>query len=240
MPGPREAALSLAPSLRGPGSGIRGVTINALETPGAAAALVQIFGEDSFIEGSFFGVDGKASRGFPTCLGLALNADGVRLGGTTDQERNIIAGQCPLVTIGANAVKVFGNRIGLNQMGKNPNAGSQQEMNVGGGIHVDGGKCNEIGGNDPGQGNVIAGVSVPIVLLSDGNFVQGNKIGTDPTGMITDPDGPEGTASGLGGVDGVTIREGDYNLIGGPGPVVEMDGVFRQPGRQRHRRAQQQ
>ena len=158
-------------TLLGPGSLVRGISLNTLEFPGQATTLLQVDGEDSAIEGSSFGTGGVASRGFLVCLGLALNGDGIRLGGTTREARNYIAGQCPLVTIKGNDVMVYGNYIGLSEDGNNPNAGEMQEPHPGGGIVVgfnglfdekETGLRSRIGGTGPGEGNVIAGVNLPV------------------------------------------------------------------------------
>jgi len=74
------------------------------------------------------------------------------------------------------------------------------------GINLAGTSENIIGGATPGAGNLISGnTGEGIVIEGDDNRVQGNFIGTDATGLLA-----------LGNQqDGVSIRRGSGNLIGG-------------------------
>ena len=83
--------------------------------------------------------------------------------------------------------------------------------NKGDGIEVDTALANTIGGTAAGAGNVIGGnAQTALYLHSDGtarNFataIQGNKLGTDPTGLIPEFDG-YGNVTLFDGANGVTI-----------------------------------
>ncbi|MBN2031569.1 T9SS type A sorting domain-containing protein [bacterium] len=72
-------------------------------------------------------------------------------------------------------------------------------------------KFNIIGGSNPGYRNVISGNHGGVYILgagTDENVIQGNLIGTDPTGTIDMGNGPHG--------DAIQISEGaQSNIIGG-------------------------
>jgi len=74
------------------------------------------------------------------------------------------------------------------------------------GVYIAGGSSNFIGGTASGAGNLISGnTGEGIIIEGDDNRVQGNLIGTDATGLRA-----LGNQS-----DGVIIRRGSGNLIGG-------------------------
>jgi hypothetical protein len=80
---------------------------------------------------------------------------------------------------------------------------------------------NTIGGTTAAARNVISGNGAWGIRISDaestGNKVQGNYIGTDVTGTVTDPDGTPNNGDELGnGLNGVLIQTGAANnTIGG-------------------------
>ena len=95
---------------------------------------------------------------------------------------------------------------------------------------------NTIGGTTAAARNIISGNSPHGILISypeaDGNYVQGNYIGTDVTGKVRDPDGILDSGDELGnGSDGVSIQvDADDNTIGsttaGEGNIISGgDGV---------------
>ena len=85
------------------------------------------------------------------------------------------------------------------------------------GITIQDGSHNRIGGTAVGAGNVISGNGNGIVISGetpDANFIQGNRIGTDPTGSIVVSDG-----GNFANYLGISISAGTNNLIGGTEPV---------------------
>jgi parallel beta-helix repeat protein len=118
-----------------------------------------------------------------------------------------------------NGNNIHGNLIGTNVTGDSdiPNALT--------GIKVLGASYNLIGGDLPGEGNVISGNLEGILIvssLSTGNQIKGNYIGTDISG--TQPLGNTGNGVRFGLQDGVS----DYNTVGGvlpgAGNVIAYNG----------------
>ncbi len=113
-----------------------------------------------------------------------------------------------IVGSGTTGNVVEGDYIGLTA------TGSSGVGNWGNGVSVFGGASdNMIGGTTPGTANVISANGGDGVYISDagtsGNVVEGNLIGTDPTGLY---------AAGNGG-DGVIVQNGaTSNTIGGMAP----------------------
>jgi hypothetical protein len=134
------------------------------------------------------------------------------VGGTATGAGNLISGNLIGVLIEdepglpASHNLVEGNRIGTNTAGK------AAVGNTFAGVEVFGASNNTIGGTAAGAGNLISGNGGDGVLLepgakfgSKGNFVQGNRIGSDVTGTLPVPNG---------GV-GVELSEANGNIIGG-------------------------
>jgi len=106
---------------------------------------------------------------------------------------------------------ISGNYIGTNASGANLG-------NTGNGVNITDASNSTIGGTATGAGNVISGNSGNgIDILSDGNFVQGNKIGTNAAGTAA-----------LGNVlDGIHLNDASNNRIIGN---VVSDNGFGQNG----------
>ena len=151
-------------------------------------------GASDIIEGNFSGVDPTGSVAVPNINGYEANGgplpsstdsqiQGSLLGGTTPQQRNIISGNnIGLIIFPTVSLSVQGNYIGLNA------SGTSAVPNTEDGIL--GGEDMSFGGALPGAGNVISGnfgsnIDLNNVFgghLSDNDLIQGNFIGTDPTG----------------------------------------------------------
>jgi CSLREA domain-containing protein len=108
------------------------------------------------------------------------------------------------------------NRVEGNYIGLTP-AGITFGRNLTGVLVLDSAN-NVVGGTSPAQRNVISGSIFEGVLIlnntsavvATGNAVQGNYIGTDPTGMSTAPFG--------NGRAGVRVTSGHNNTVGGTAP----------------------
>ena len=103
---------------------------------------------------------------------------------------------------------VQGNYIGINAAG----TAALPNTNLVGGIQVTNGATgNTIGGAVAGAGNVVSGNAQHAIAVGAGtandNVIQGNFIGTDPTGAIR-------IANGGIGVDVVSSQR---TIVGGPG-----------------------
>ena len=117
---------------------------------------------------------------------LAGGANHNRLGGSNAGDTNVISGNgrggVLFIDSGTSNNEVFGNYIGLNENGT---------AAVGNGVHGvifrDGSSQNEVGGSEPGFGNVISGNAQVGVLFEAGtqaNLLVGNRIGTNAEGKM--------------------------------------------------------
>jgi len=135
-----------------------------------------------------------------TAVELAAGSDHT-VGGTSAGARNVMVNQVSVFSTGS---LVQGNHIGTDVSGTIA-LGCYAWC-----VYVFGG-TNTIGGSAPGAGNVIGGdfTSTGIDVLAPGTVVQGNFIGTDPTG----------TARLGHGLVGIMLRSGASNtVIGGTAP----------------------
>jgi hypothetical protein len=154
------------------------------------------------VAGNLIGVTSGGSTALGNSQsGIYLGASGNTIGGTSAAARNVISGNAGsgiLVEAGGNAI--WGNYIGL---------GADGVTDAGNGLHgVDLaiGTPTTVGGTAAGAGNVISGNSGAGVRIStNGNFIEGNRIGTNAAG----------TAGVGNGSHGVQIDAGTGNLIGG-------------------------
>jgi len=193
------------------GSTVRGLVINQFSDTG----ILLRDGGGNIIEGNYVGLDitGTLDRGTGhDGIGILDSANNV-IGGVTATARNVISGNVVGVTLsngGSTGNRIEGNYIGTDHTGTlavgQTLAGVLITAEVG---RVDYASDNTIGGVAAGAGNVISGNGTAGVLIFRGarNFIEGNKIGTDPTGTSPVPNGEAG----------VEINEADDNVIGGTG-----------------------
>ncbi len=167
------------------------------------AGLRSLRGDNNLVQGNLIGTDESSAGAVANRRGVELqDADGNQIGGTAAAERNIISGNIKsgVFIKGTSAgTDVEGNYIGTDDTGMLavPNLhGVRIGQNA---------TNNTVGGTATGAGNLISGNAANGVWLNaDGNFVQGNLIGTDATG-----------AAALGNHDGFDIRRASNNVIGG-------------------------
>jgi uncharacterized repeat protein (TIGR01451 family) len=178
------------------------------------------------IQGNYVGVDVSGTFAVGnTNTGIYLNNETFTLvGGTNTAQRNLISGNGRGYYYGAgdgvliasgNTNAVFGNYIGVNVTGTAAIPNGEH------GVNVQFGDGNLVGGAAAGQGNLISGNLVHGVNLGIynnsfvysgtpkprdyGTVVQGNRIGTDVTGLLPLPNSS----------DGVYVNSMAGNLIGG-------------------------
>lgn len=159
-----------------------------------------INGSNNVISGNYIGQNSTGTTALPNSYGVTVN-DGSSnvIGGTTLGAGNIISGNnkngIRFLSIGTGNL-VQGNTIGLNK------DGNALMSNGGDGISL----LPGVGGNIVGPGNIISGSGGSGVWVeSDNNTIQGNIIGTNPSGNTPFQN------SG----DGITIKNASNNLIGG-------------------------
>ena len=138
---------------------------------------------------------------------VTSGAAGNTIGGVEPGSRNVITEvsiDCILIQNGATGTRVWGNYLGLRADGSSRLPVGN--LSFGAGVRVFEAPGNNVGGTADGEGNVIGGNDLGIGIIgaaSAGTRVQGNFIGTDPTGTTAIPNGP-----------GVFVRARDC-LIGG-------------------------
>jgi hypothetical protein len=118
----------------------------------------------------------------PNGQGINIGGTNNVIGGTLPAARNLISGNRGSgITVGASWSVVSGNYIGTDA------AGTSILGNLGDGMTIFGSaKNSQIGGSEPGAGNVISGNGgngIAVYAGSSGNVIQGNLIGTDANGL---------------------------------------------------------
>jgi hypothetical protein len=175
------------------------------------------------IKGNWIGVDPSGIRALGNLgSGVAL-VNGPQsnvIGGESSGARNLISGN------GGNGISVFnahnntmlGNYIGTDV------TGSTRLGNGAFGIVLNEASSNSIGGAKPGMGNLISGNfwGIPITTGSNGNTVQGNKIGVDISGnaAISNEVGIGILGSTGNRIGGST--ENERNIISGNGVGIQI------------------
>lgn len=176
------------------------------------------------VKGNYIGTDKTGTIAVPNTIGIGIMRDEVAqpnyniIGGTSPGDRNIISGNTGAgISIpdvnpdygywsSSNGNVVIGNWIGLNVNG---NALPQDT-----GIAITAGVSDTIGGLSAGARNVISGNTLYGIYISgysaDNHIIQGNYIGSDPTGTAPRPNG---TGIFIGG-------SADANLVGGTSPAA--------------------
>jgi uncharacterized repeat protein (TIGR01451 family) len=197
--------------VQGGNSIVRGMIINRF----GSDAISLESGGGNVVEGNFIGTDPTGTLARPNISGgIRVFSSNNRIGGLTPAARNVISGnQGTGITLNNSTAignLVQGNYIGINAAGTAalPNTAAQ------GGITLRAGASgNTIGGAVAGAGNVVSGHPMHAVTIinanTNDNIVQGNFIGTDPTGMIRIANG----ASGIG----LDIVNAQRTIVGGPG-----------------------
>ncbi len=176
-------------------------------------------------------VSGPAGSG--NAIGVEINgAPANAIGGASPADRNVISGNSRpdgsgsgVLIIGPQSALrmadvVQGNFIGTDATGERPLGNDT-------GVILNGAAGNLIGGDQPGQGNVISGnfgpstVGIGVFIVGPGavfNVVAGNLIGTDATGTRA-LSTLSGTQPGLGILISSVTTTG-YNVIGGTTPAA--------------------
>ena len=154
------------------------------------ASGVQIWDADTThntVSGNYIGINAAGTSALPNIdngVTLSSGASSNTIGGTTAGERNIISGNGNGVWIeGTNTSNngVTGNYIGLNA------SGTAAVGNTANGVGIAAGaQYNWVGNSTPGERNIISGNGGGVYITGPDtsyNWVRGNYIGTDPTGM---------------------------------------------------------
>lgn len=187
---------------------------------------IEIDGVSNVVVGNYIGTDPTGTESVPNHAEGIWIAPGARdnvIGGSTAEERNVISGNrlfgVRIGGAGATGNVVKGNYVGVDATGR-------EDLFNDFGVVIDlGAQDNIVGGSEPEDRNIISGNGGGILIRNPGttgNVVQGNYIGTDPTGR-------KPVANAIG----VLITQGTQdNVIGGIAPgegnliSASEDGVF--------------
>jgi titin len=199
------------------------VTSPITQIVGAGIAIETSGGD--VIAGNFFGTDPTGEVAMPETDGVRIFGTGPNnniIGGTTPADRNVFQSLFRSASDGESGISITqssgnvieGNYIGTDAAGIHGQGPENGVLVFGNASH------NQIGGTAQGAGNLIAGNNRGIDFQSGGSsrgapntLVEGNLIGTDPTGTLAIPNG---IGSGDGGI---VMAVDSYNagtIIGGP------------------------
>jgi titin len=189
---------------------------------------ITVAGAGNVVSGNYIGTDPSGLVAVPNGIeGIWVAGQGNTVGGSTAAERNIISGNglfgINVSGSGAAGNVVKGNYIGVDVTG-------QKGLGNRNGVGVSfGAQNNVIGGVEEGEGNVISGNSVGVVVrdvATTGNAFQGNRIGVQAVGQEPLPNGTG--ISILGGAQNNTIggmAKGEGNVISANAIGVLVDGA---------------
>jgi hypothetical protein len=175
------------------------------------------------VSGNYIGTDASGTAALGNKAGGVWVGDGAQynlVGGTTAAGGNLISGNSGngVIIDGSRYNTISGNLIGTDA------SGTRALANEGVGVGLAwGAQHNQVGGNAPGEGNVISGNTLEGVYAGDAgtmyNQVSGNIIGLDASGLAPLPNGWSGVNLAEGARDnligGATAAEA--NLIGANG-----------------------
>jgi titin len=158
-------------------------------------------GSNNVVLGNYIGTDVTGTAALGNDFGLDIGGSNNLIGGTTPAARNIISGNNIQggIVIRGTGIRALGNFIGTDVTGTYALANRE-------GVIVFGSGPNQIGGTEPGAGNLISGSRFNgINSFINGTVIQGNMIGTDVTGTLALPNG----------LHGIQISGGSNDLVGG-------------------------
>jgi hypothetical protein len=179
---------------------ISGTSTGASVNPG-----ILIESSGNTVEGNLIGTNAAGNAALPNDIGINIFFGGANnnvIGGTTAGARNIISGnRLSGIEMDTSGHTVQGNYIGTDVTGTAAIANGSFGITIGG-------TGNTIGGTIAGAGNVVSGngsMGITFAVGATGNTVQGNRVGTDPTGAV---------AVGGQTVSGIEV-DASNNTIGG-------------------------
>ena len=192
-------------------STVRGLAINSfggagvyLNAPGAAVRC------------SFLGTDAAGTTARANTYGVRLGRPGT-VGGTGAGDGNLISGNTAGVYVQTNDAVIQGNLIGTDA------TGTLDLGNANAGIYVENSTRAQIGGTNPGAGNVISGNRTGIEIYGPSNQIVANRIGTTADGFGALGNSLSGIQIGSGGNPAPT-----GNVVGGTvagaGNIIAFNG----------------
>ncbi len=186
---------------------------------------IVIDGPANLVEGNRIGTDVSGDFALANDVGVAVNSSANTIGGTVQGAGNQISGNTDRgISVNASSTLILGNQIGVSAAGTAALSNNQ-------GVVLEA-TDNTVGGTAFAAGNVISGNAFQGIGIGAGgtdNLIEGNFIGTDPSGALALANGAGvaigdsgntigGTASGAGNLlSGNTF--GIY--VGASGALVE-------------------
>jgi hypothetical protein len=172
---------------------------------------IGISGSHNVVIGNYIGTDITGMGALGNGGGVGVEGAYNRIGGSTPGERNIISGNDAgaVYVSGSDTMSniVSGNLIGSNVSGTAP-------IPNGWGVQIwNSAHHNTVGGDTPGEANLISGNNGDAVIINDYatafNTISGNLIGTDLSGTLPLSNAGHGISMGYAS---------SYNTIGGSTP----------------------
>lgn len=194
------------------GSTVRGLALNRYVAEGI---VLRGLGTNR-IEGNYIGTDLTGTNVVPNGgagVYVQIGSSGNVIGGIYATQRNIISGSAgPCVAIADTTTR--GNWILGNVLGRfvsSTNAAGVSNLNSG--VYILDARSNVIGGSVSGAMNIISGNNESGITIS-GTNAQGNRILGNIIGL-----GEMGTNLVRNAGDGITIKSGIGNVVGGTAPL---------------------
>jgi CSLREA domain-containing protein len=199
---------------------IRGLIINNFEWHGVF--ISGTIATDNRVMGNYIGTNAKGASDLGNDLdgvNISRGAQNNRIGGSTPAARNVISGNdgggVYIEDSGTTGNTVSGNYIGLAASGTT-------KLGNGSGVVINwGAQNNTIGGDTPGERNVISGNDGDGVVIFEndttGNIVSGNYIGPDKNGTANLGNSQHGVYIGYGAQNNTVGGDtaGERNVISG-------------------------
>jgi hypothetical protein len=202
---------------------IRNLAVGGFKGWGGIVVDGRMGGGGNVFEGLYLGVAPSGSEALANNDGIVLfgGTRDNRIGGVTAGARNVISGNA-LVGVYMVDPGTTGNVVEGNYVGTDP-SGAVAFSNESGIAVANGAAGNRIGGAAEGAGNLVAGNRQTGVWIggvgTEGNLVQGNRIGTDTAGARALPNENNGLVLAYGARANTVggAAPGARNLISGNG-----------------------
>jgi hypothetical protein len=166
---------------------------------------VVVAGSSNLVQGDFIGTDVTGTTPLANDTGIYISGANNTVGGTVPGAGNLISGNTTYGVEISGGVAA-GNLVQGNTIGTDVR-GTAALRNIYG-VYIASASNNTIGGSVAGAGNLISGNFNGVVIMfsssGGGDLVEGNLIGTDPTGTMA-----------VGNLVGVVLQSGSNNTVGG-------------------------
>jgi CSLREA domain-containing protein len=176
---------------------------NVISCNGNAGVAIGLYPTGTIVQGNSIGTDPSGAFAVPNADGVMVHgeASGTLIGGDEPSEGNLISGNERGVVLFGDDVRITGNRIGTNAAG-NTAVPNEVGLDVRGTNHT-------IGGERPGEGNLISGNTKGVWIWGEFITIWQNQIGTDASGTAAVPNGV-----------GILVEGPGNDAIGGPAPAL--------------------